>query len=180
MFWGQIEGRLLPMLEGVVDLTLEQLNEATLVQPATPPTPVQRVRQTLAELQQPAPLHHLRKLCGMRTTAVCAALAELSTNGEVVRDARGYQLKLPFPVEGCAKQDRGFLERGATARGRAPDQAWNVGPSPGAGSVRAASGQGFADSTSSIRLAASHRSNGLCRRRVPCSVRIALRSDSSR
>ena len=29
-FWGQIEGRLLPMLEGVVDLTLDQLNEATL------------------------------------------------------------------------------------------------------------------------------------------------------
>ena len=29
-FWGQIEGRLLPMLEGVVDLTLAQLNEASL------------------------------------------------------------------------------------------------------------------------------------------------------
>src|SRR3989454_8746639 len=29
-FWGQIEGRLLPMLEGVADLTLDQLNEATL------------------------------------------------------------------------------------------------------------------------------------------------------
>jgi len=29
-FWGQIEGRLLPMLEGVPDLTLQQLNEATL------------------------------------------------------------------------------------------------------------------------------------------------------
>ena len=29
-FWGQIEGRLLPMLEGVADLTLEQLNESTL------------------------------------------------------------------------------------------------------------------------------------------------------
>lgn len=29
-FWGQIEGRLLPMLEGVPDLTLAQLNEATL------------------------------------------------------------------------------------------------------------------------------------------------------
>jgi len=28
-FWGQIEGRLLPMLEGVADLRLEQLNEAT-------------------------------------------------------------------------------------------------------------------------------------------------------
>jgi len=28
-FWGQVEGRLLPMLEGVADLTLEALNEAT-------------------------------------------------------------------------------------------------------------------------------------------------------
>jgi transposase InsO family protein len=30
VFWVQIEGRLLPMLEGVADLTLGQLNEATL------------------------------------------------------------------------------------------------------------------------------------------------------
>jgi len=30
VFWGQIEGRLLPMLEGVADLTLEGLNDATL------------------------------------------------------------------------------------------------------------------------------------------------------
>jgi len=29
-FWGQIEGRLLPMLEGVADLSLHRLNEATL------------------------------------------------------------------------------------------------------------------------------------------------------
>jgi len=29
-FWGQIEGRLLPMLEQVEDLTLEQLNDATI------------------------------------------------------------------------------------------------------------------------------------------------------
>ncbi len=29
VFWGQIEGRLLPMLEGVADLSLRQLNEAT-------------------------------------------------------------------------------------------------------------------------------------------------------
>jgi putative transposase len=28
-FWGQVEGRLMAMLEGVVDLTLERLNEAT-------------------------------------------------------------------------------------------------------------------------------------------------------
>ena len=30
VFWVQVEGRLLPMLEGVADLTLAQLNEATL------------------------------------------------------------------------------------------------------------------------------------------------------
>jgi hypothetical protein len=59
---------------------------------------VDRVRQTLAQLQEPVSLNHLRKLCGMRTAAVCSALTELSNNGEVVRDARGYQLKLPFPV----------------------------------------------------------------------------------
>ncbi len=29
VFWSQVEGRLLPMLEGVVDLRLDQLNEAT-------------------------------------------------------------------------------------------------------------------------------------------------------
>ena len=29
-FWNQVEGRLLPMLEGVPDLTLRALNEATL------------------------------------------------------------------------------------------------------------------------------------------------------
>jgi hypothetical protein len=72
--------------------------ERSLVEPAMPPTPVERVRQTLAQLQEPAPLNHLRKLCGMRTAAVCSALAELSTRGEVVRDAKGYQLKLPLPV----------------------------------------------------------------------------------
>ena len=47
---------------------------------------------------QPAPLQHLRKLCGMRTAVVCSALAELSALGEVTRDSRGYQIKRPFPV----------------------------------------------------------------------------------
>ena len=64
----------------------------------TPSTPTQRVRQALAGLTQPASLRHLRKLCGMRTEALCSVLAELSTNGEVLRDAGGYQLRPPFPV----------------------------------------------------------------------------------
>lgn len=67
-------------------------------EPETPATPVQRVRQALAQLQEPVAARQLQKLCGIRTAALCAALAELSTKGEVIRDAKGYQLRLPFPV----------------------------------------------------------------------------------
>lgn len=72
--------------------------ERPLAEPGTQPTPVERARQTLAQLQEPVPLQQLRKLCGMRTATVCSALAELSEKGEVVHDARGYQLKLPLPA----------------------------------------------------------------------------------
>jgi hypothetical protein len=79
-------------------LALALLEPAALAQPAPPPTPIERVRQTLAQLQQPASQQELRKLCGMRTAALGAALAELSSTGEVIRDAKGYQLQAPFPV----------------------------------------------------------------------------------
>jgi hypothetical protein len=51
-------------------------------------------------LQEPAPLNHLRKLCGMCTAAVCSALTELSNKGEVVRDARATNSnrRCPFPA----------------------------------------------------------------------------------
>lgn len=78
-------------------LALTVLDPAPLTVTA-PPTPTQRVRQALAGLSQPASLRHLRQLCGMRTTLVSCALGELSAAGEVVRDAAGYQLRLPFPV----------------------------------------------------------------------------------
>src|ERR1035438_9116711 len=72
--------------------------ERPIAQPDTPPTPIEQVRQALAQLQEPSSVQQLQKLCGIRTANVCSALAELSAKGEVVRDARGYQLKLPFPV----------------------------------------------------------------------------------
>jgi len=62
------------------------------------PTPVDRVRQALAKLDQPVPIQQLRKLCGIRTATVCSALEQLSQRGEVTRDSRGYQLNLRFPV----------------------------------------------------------------------------------
>ncbi len=72
--------------------------ERPLCQPSTDPTPVQRVRQSLAQLKEPVSVQQLRKLCGMRTAAVCSALVELNQLGEVSRNSRGYQLNLPFPV----------------------------------------------------------------------------------
>ena len=72
--------------------------DRSCVPPEAPPSPTERVRQALAQLQQPVPVQQLQKLCGIRTAKICSALAELSHSGQVVRDARGYQLKLPLPV----------------------------------------------------------------------------------
>ncbi len=89
-----------------IPLQLSQAGEAlsltvldrSAAEPQVEPAPIQRVRQALAKLQEPAPLRLLRKLCGIRTAAVSSALTELSARGEVTRDASGYQLKLQLPV----------------------------------------------------------------------------------
>jgi hypothetical protein len=75
-----------------------QVVDRPSVEPEAPFTPTQRVRQALSQVQEPIPVQQLQKLCGIRTAKICSALAELSSQGEVVRDARGYQLKLPLPV----------------------------------------------------------------------------------
>lgn len=66
--------------------------------PAEPPpaSVAQRVRGFLADLKEPISVQRLRQLCGLRTATVCAALAELSEQGVVCHDSRGYQLKLHF------------------------------------------------------------------------------------
>lgn len=76
-------------------LTLPNPNPDSPV-PKSTTSPGQRVRQALSGLSEPIPVQRLRQLCGMRTADVCAALAELSEQGLVSHDARGYQLKLPF------------------------------------------------------------------------------------
>ena len=75
-----------------------QVLDRSSVEPDAPLTPTQRVRQALAQVREPIPVQQLQKLCGIRTAKICSALTELSNSGEVVRDARGYQLKLPLPV----------------------------------------------------------------------------------
>jgi hypothetical protein len=69
-----------------------------LAEANAPPTPVERVRQALAQFHEPVPVHALRQRCGMRTATLCSALGELSQRGEIHHDPRGYQLILPFPV----------------------------------------------------------------------------------
>jgi biotin operon repressor len=59
------------------------------------PSPIQQVRQILAQQTQPISLQRLRQLCGLRTATVCAALNQLTQQGLVVRGANGYQLRPP-------------------------------------------------------------------------------------
>lgn len=81
----------------VVALKVIQASSAE-PEPCAAPSPTERVRQALAQLKEPIPIQQLQKLCGIRTSKICSALAELSTQGEVIRQGRGYQLKLPLPV----------------------------------------------------------------------------------
>jgi len=75
-----------------------QVVDPSSIEPEAAPGPTERVRQALAQVREPIPVQQLQKLCGIRTAKVCSALAELSTRGEVVHDARGYHLKRPLPV----------------------------------------------------------------------------------
>lgn len=75
------------------------LLETPLSQPKAEPTPVERVRAALAQLQEPVfSVQQLRKLCAIRTETLCAALEELTQQGELSRNAKGYQLNLAFPL----------------------------------------------------------------------------------
>lgn len=72
--------------------------ENSTAQASSPSTPLERVYQALTRLNEPVSVQQLQKLCGIRTASVSSALAELCQRGDVCRDARGYQLKAPFPL----------------------------------------------------------------------------------
>jgi len=63
--------------------------------PAAEPTPMERVRMALDQLDGPASAQRIRELCGMRTASVCESLAALVEQGLVIRDGRGYRLHRP-------------------------------------------------------------------------------------
>jgi len=74
--------------------TLSLAGNADVPSDPPPESVAQRVRRVLADLKEPISVQRLRQLCGRRTATVCAALAELSEQGLVCHDHRGYQLKL--------------------------------------------------------------------------------------
>jgi hypothetical protein len=80
-------------------VALRVLEGAPVSEPKAEPTPVERVRAALAQLQEPVfSVQQLRKLCAIRTETLCAALEELTQQGELSRNSKGYQLNLSFPV----------------------------------------------------------------------------------
>jgi AAA domain len=83
--------------EDSVFLSLLSTDPDCPTEPA-PDSPTQRLRQVLAQLDQPASVHHLRKLCGMRTATVSSCLSQMSEEGLLTRTPKGYQLNRPFPV----------------------------------------------------------------------------------
>ena len=58
-------------------------------------SPVQRVYAALQQFDAPVSLQQVRKSCAMRTASVCAALAELTGQGVVIKQPGGYQLQQP-------------------------------------------------------------------------------------
>lgn len=86
-------------------LALRLARDVSTATPPVEPSPAERVRQALAQLPEPASVQQVRQRCGMRTTSVCAGLAQLTEQGIVFHDPRGYRLIHPqtpstvsFPV----------------------------------------------------------------------------------
>jgi hypothetical protein len=77
-------------------LALSVLSEAAPPAPNPEVSAMDRVLQALAQLSEPASVQQLRKLCGIRTATLCSCLAQLSQQGVVRHDAKGYQIKLPL------------------------------------------------------------------------------------
>ncbi len=77
-------------------LALSVLSQSAPPAPNPEVSAMDRVLQALAQLSEPASVQQLRKLCGIRTATLCSCLAQLSQQGVVRHDAKGYQLKLPL------------------------------------------------------------------------------------
>ena len=67
---------------------------------------VQRILNTLADVNRPVSASALRKLCGMKNATLCASLAAMTEQGLIYREPQGYRLnpsipdsQIPLPIE---------------------------------------------------------------------------------
>lgn len=105
-FWSQIEGRLLPMLEGVADLSLRQLNDATQAW-----VEMEYNRKEHSELGQ-SPLAAYQQAPDVGRPAPDAAAVTLSFTAELVRTQRRSDGTLTVAGVRCEVPSRyGHLER---------------------------------------------------------------------
>jgi transposase InsO family protein len=93
-WWNQIEGRLLPMLEGVADLTLAQLNEATLAW-----MEVEYHRRTHSELENHTPLQRFLEGRDVGRPAPDATALREAFTSEITRTQR--RSDGTISLEGC-------------------------------------------------------------------------------
>jgi hypothetical protein len=73
-------------------VSLSVANAQSTSSPAPAPSPIDRVREALGRLGEPASVEHIRQLCAMRTSSLCECLNQLVEQGIAVRDSRGYRL----------------------------------------------------------------------------------------
>ena len=78
-------------------LALALVNAPADASTPSEPSPLEKVRQTLAQLQAPVTGQQLRKLCAMRTATLCDCLDQLEQRHELTHTAEGYQLR-PTPL----------------------------------------------------------------------------------
>jgi hypothetical protein len=79
-------------LHGVGDALALEVIDATPAPPVSPPSPIDKLTDVLADTDRPLSLVELRRACRIRTAHVCQALATLTAQGRVHKLAAGYQL----------------------------------------------------------------------------------------
>lgn len=84
----------LELVDSGTALALSLVNSDSPPGPSAPdpPSSDQRILQALASLNRPTSVKELRKLCGIKTATLCAALAQLRAEGLVHRQTGGYRL----------------------------------------------------------------------------------------
>lgn len=79
-------------LRSVGDALALEVTDAAPTPPPTPPSPIDKLTDVLADTDRPLSLAELRRACRIRTAHLCQALATLTAQGRIHKTSAGYQL----------------------------------------------------------------------------------------